>query len=267
MKLFRIFSAAVRFGVFFAWIFAQVPVLLIIAPFGRRLKIWQMHIFMSVSARLFGVRFRVKGKLSEHRPLLLVSNHISIFEIIIFPALFKCGFFAKSEVKKWFPVNLFIAGFGNLFIDRRPTRAIQVISATRKQMENTKNAFVMFPEGTTNNGNYVLPFKSAIFDFLSGAEAVRIQPIAIIYRDKNGKKIPPQILADEYAYMTNSRQSQPPYTTRELSIVQLVWRTLIRGGFLVEVYVSPTFNHSGLDRKQIAAKLHEIVSKKFNDEN
>ena len=201
------------------------------------------------------------------RPLLLISNHISIFEIIAFPAMFGCGFFAKAEIKKWIPMNWFVSGFGNLFVDRRSSRAREVVHTIQRQMQKSKNPFVIFPEGTTNNGSYVLPFKSAMFDFLSGATAVQIQPIAIAYRDRHGRKIPPQTLADEYAYISNARQTQPPYAKRESSVLQLLWRTLIRGGFVTEVHVLPVFDWHGMDRKEIADRLHSIVSSKFNEIN
>ena len=259
--------AAVCFGLFILWILMQIPTLVLIVPIWRRFGIWQMRVFMSVGARIFGVRYRVYGKISGHRPLLLVSNHISIFEIIAFPAMFGCGFFAKAEIKKWIPMSWFVSGFGNLFVDRRPSHAREAVNMIFRQMRRAKNPFVIFPEGTTNNGSYVLPFKSAMFDFLSGADAVQVQPVAIAYRDKYGKKIPPQVLADEYAYISNAKQTQPPYVKKESSVLQLLWRTLMRGGFVTEVHVLPVFDWHGLDRKEIAERLHKIVSNKFHEVN
>jgi 1-acyl-sn-glycerol-3-phosphate acyltransferase len=251
---------------FLAWIAAQIPTLVLVAPFSRRFGVWQMHIFMAAAAKIFGVRFRVDGRIEGHRPLLLVSNHISIFEIMAFPALFSCGFFAKAEIKKWFPVGWFVKSFGNVFIDRRPTRALQAIKAIGRQMKKAKNPFAIFPEGTTNNGDYVLPFKSAMFDFMTAAgSSAKVQPVVILYSDKNGEKIPPQVLADEYAYFVNEKQTQPPYAKKELSFVTLLWKTLLRGGFVMNVHILPLFDSAGMDRKQIAAELHETISRRFQE--
>ncbi|MDR1071465.1 MAG: 1-acyl-sn-glycerol-3-phosphate acyltransferase [Rickettsiales bacterium] len=266
MKILRIVRSAVWFAAFLTWILLQAPTLMLVAPFSRRWGVGQMHIFMAGAAKIFGVRFDIDGKIDEHRPLLLVSNHISIFELIAFPAMFSSGFFSKAEVKKWFPIGWFVKSFGNLFIDRRPTRALQAIEIIGKQMKRAKNPFAIFPEGTTDNGDYVLPFKSAMFQFMAddGCRA-KIQPVVVLYRDKNGKKIPPQVLADEYAYFVNGMQTQPPYAKKELSLVSLLWKTLMRGGFLIEVHILPLFDASGLDRKQIAEQLHGIVSAKFQE--
>jgi len=244
----------------------QTPTLILFATFSRRYGVWQLRIFMRGVAALFGLRFRVYGEIDPHRPLMLIGNHISIFEVIAFPAMFGCGFCVKAEVKKWFPFSWYIARFGNIFIDRRPTKAKTAILQIQRLMETAKDPFAIFPEGTTNNGSYVLPFKSAMFEFTAAeGNKAKIQPVALIYRDKAGNKIPPQVMANEYAYIANAKQTQPPYAERELSIVDLLWGTLMRGGFLFEVHILPAFDPTGLDRKEIAAALHKIVSDKHKE--
>ena len=267
MIWFKKIYSAIKLLLFIPWALIQIPTLFFIATFWRRFGVWQMRVFMRGGAKLFGIRFRVHGKLDKHRPLLLVANHISIFEIIIFPSIFGSAFFVKAEARKWPILGWYIKNFGNAFIDRRPSRAAEAVALIQRRMKNAKHPFAIFPEGTTNNGDYVLPFKSAPFDFIAGEEtsSARIQPVVIFYRDRFGQKIPPQVLADEYAYIANAKQTQPPYAAKELSITQLLWRTLMRGGFMVEVHVLPTFGVDGLDRKQIAAALYEIVSGKFQE--
>jgi 1-acyl-sn-glycerol-3-phosphate acyltransferase len=266
MMIFKILWAAIKTAGFFLWIFLQIPTLLLIAPFCRRFGVWQMHIFMRGVAKIFGLKFKTFGIASRHRPLMLVSNHISIFELIAFPAVFSCGFFAKGEIRRWPIAYWFVRNLGNLFIDRRPTHAKQAVETIRKQMRIAKNPFVVFPEGTTDNGNYILPFKSAIFDFMSDNRGnAKIQPIALLYRYKNGGKIPPQILANDYAYFDNIKQTQPPYAKSELTIIGLLWKTLLRGGFITEIHILPVFDAIGFDRKQIAERLHEMISKKFEE--
>lgn len=256
--------AALKFGIFVLWSVAQIPVLVILWPFPRRLRIIQFHICSWVIAKIFGLRFRINGKISKHRPLLLVANHISIFELLAFPALFRCGFFAKGEVREW-PVLGWMTGmFGNFFIERNPMCAIDAIKTIRSQMLAANVPYAIFPEGTTTNGNYILPFKSALFESFNGTVA-KIQPITILYRDKHGNKIPPQVMADEYAYFANSKQSQPPFAKRELSAAELLWKTLIRGGFVVEVHILPLYDAHGQNRKQMADTLFAQISEKFEE--
>ena len=263
IKSLRMAFAALRFLLFLLWAGLQIPFLLFIATFWRRFGIWQMRIFMRGWAILFGMRFRVHGALDTHRPLMVVANHISLFEVVLFPAMFGTAFFVKGEVKSWPILGWFVKNFGNAFIDRRASKAAEALETIKRQMKTAKNPFVIFPEGTTSNGDYVLPFKSAPFEFLGDVPDAKIQPVAIIYRDKYGNKLSPQVLADEYAYFDNKKQTQPPYATKELGIGALLWRNLMRGGFLVEAYVMPVYSANGKDRKTIATDLHKIVEKKF----
>lgn len=263
MTLLKNIRAGLVLVLWLLWALAQFPFLLLIASWCRRFGVWQMRIFMYVSAKLFGVRFKRHGRLDKTRPLLLIGNHISIFEIIALPSLFGNGFFTKADVGKWPVLGWYIKWFGNILVDRRPSKALEVAAKVQKQMASASQPFAIFPEGTTNNGDYVLPFKSAAFDFLKNNPGARVQPMVIFYRDKHGKKIPPQVLANEYAYISNAKQTQPPYAEKELSIMQLLWNTLVRGGFTFEIYALPVFNPNGLDRKEIAAALYKIVSEKF----
>ena len=47
---------------------------------------------------------------------------------------------------------------------------------------------LIFPEGTTSDGNRVLPFKSSLFSALENKNFI-IQPLIIIYSDLNGMPI------------------------------------------------------------------------------
>ncbi|MBR7539732.1 1-acyl-sn-glycerol-3-phosphate acyltransferase, partial [Mycobacterium tuberculosis] len=53
------------------------------------------------------------------------------------------------------------------------------------------DAIVLFAEGTTSDGNRVLPFRSALIGaarqaLAGGAEAVLVQPVAVAYARRHG---------------------------------------------------------------------------------
>ena len=183
------FWSIIKFLLFGLWSLINVIVCILFAWMWRRFGIWQCYVYMAGCVWLFGIKIKKQGNVSKHRPLLIVSNHISIFEIFVFPTIFKNAFFIKGEIKKWFPLNLAMASAGNYFIDRRATHAKEAIEIINRQMKKSKYPFAIFPEGTTSNGSYVLPFKSAMFNFIEMGIPAKIQPVAIAYRDKYGKKI------------------------------------------------------------------------------
>jgi 1-acyl-sn-glycerol-3-phosphate acyltransferase len=254
--------AAIRFFGFGLWILLQFPTLIFIAPFSGRFGNRQFRFFTRGCAVLLGIKIRATGTPSSQRPLLIIGNHISIFDMVAIPVLFGNSFFAKAEMRRWPIVGWFTHAFGNMFIDRRPSHAADAVAGLRRGLARAKYPFGIFPEGTTDNGAHILPFKSAMFEFLKDVP-MAIQPVVIFYRDKNGAKIPPQILADEYAYIDNAKQLQPPYAARDLSVFQLFYKCIRRGGYTAEVHIMPTYDPTGKDRKQIAAELHDIVETEF----
>jgi len=259
--------AIIRLLVSAIWIISQLPIQFIITGHFQRLGVWHFRILTKLLTILLGLRLDITGKLSPHRPLLVVSNHISVFEMLAFPAAFGTGFFGKAEIRKWFFIGWVAKSYGNLFIDRRPHKAREAVKLLTDQMRAAKSPFTIFPEGTTGNGDYILPFKSSMFEFLKDAPDVKIQPVVMFYRDGRGAKIPPQVLADKFAYFANDKQLQPPYATHELTVRQLVWNILMNGGLTIQMLVLPLFDTTGLDRKEIAARLHNIISSKFQDMN
>ena len=256
-----------RLSLALTWVILQLPVQILLTGWSQRLGVWHLRVTTLGLAKLLGVHLKVLGELTKDRPLLIVANHISVFEIIVFPAAFGTGFFGKADIRKWFFVGWLAKSYGNLFIDRNPGKAVEAIELLTNQMRAAKSPFTIFPEGTTSNGDHVLPFKSSMFEFLKEAPDVKIQPIVMLYRDGRGNKIPPQKLADTFASFVNERQLQPPYAARDLSVLRLVWNILMNGGLTIELTILPVFETAGLDRKEIARQLHELVAGKFNELN
>ena len=97
-NIFNTTTAAIKFVLFWVMVVIQLPILLIL-PRGD-LSVRYMRVFMWILVKLSGVRVVVHGKLSDARPLMIVSNHISVFEIATFPSVFRGSFIAKKEMEK-----------------------------------------------------------------------------------------------------------------------------------------------------------------------
>ena len=263
MKIIRTIIASVKLVLFASWIIVQIPIALVLSPFGRRVGTIQLTIFGIGLARILGVRVRARGEISRIRPLLIVANHISLFEFTALPRITWINYFGKSELRRYPLVGWLFHRLGIQFIDRNPATAATGVELLRAQMAAAPYPFAIFPEGTTTNGSYILPFKSSMFEFLRDMPNARVQPVTIRYLDLNGNKIPPDILANEYAYFANERQTQGPFAAREMSAFGTIWRALLRRGFIVDMHIHPVFDAAGLDRKEIAAALYNIVNEKF----
>ena len=122
---------------------------------------WLQHF----SRRLLGI-FTTQIKTSGTIPKsgLLVSNHLSYVDILVIATVTPAIFVAKHEVKSWPVFGFFAKLAGTVFVDReRRTRVGQTTSEIETAL-NDDALVVLFPEGTSSNGETVLPFKSSLLE-------------------------------------------------------------------------------------------------------
>jgi len=259
-NIFNTIWAVIKFIISWMLVFVYAFVLLFI-PTGKN-SVKLLQIFMRAFAFMTGVKFKINGKLSVKRPLLCVCNHISVFEFASMPIAFGASFFGKKEISEWPLVGWIAKKFGVIFIDRRPSHAVEALDTIKAEMEKVDYPMFIFPEGTTTNGAYVKQFKSSLFDIVEKT-GIAVQPVVIHYRLKDGTKINEEDMANHFAYFCNCKMDQGPLCCRERSAFMQVFHIMVLGGFLVEVDVLPIPDLSGMDRKQMAETLHNIVSNEY----
>ena len=169
-----------------------IPVQYLFLKLDRDWKRRLPNFFHRTVARLFGFRIRVVGEMRADRPLLLVSNHVSWSDIVVLSATGHVSFIAKAEVKDWPVFGLFAVLQRTIFVEReRRGKTGEQTSQIAVRLA-AGDAMVLFAEGTTSDGNRVLPFKTALFGAAhaaireSGVEEVIVQPVAIAYTGVHG---------------------------------------------------------------------------------
>ena len=176
-----------RLIIFLLLTVALLPFQFIIIFFVKNYTYVIPYFYHKICRRIFGIKIKTFGKVSVNFPILLISNHASYLDIIILGSLFKTSFVAKREVEKW-PLFGILAKLQNtIFIDRRVSSLKNQENQIIKHLNEKKN-LVIFPEGTSSDGNKVLPFKSSLFNiFEKNLNAkISIQTITIIYKKING---------------------------------------------------------------------------------
>jgi len=137
-------------------------------------------IFHKILLKLIGFDVRIHGAMPVTGPVLFVCNHTSYLDIPVLGALIPASFVAKAEVASW-PLFGFMAKLQNtVFIERRQTRAISQRDQLTRYLADGRN-LILFPEGTSTDGRYVLPFKSSLFGAIETAAKdidVIIQPVS-----------------------------------------------------------------------------------------
>ena len=120
-----------------------------------------------VLLKLAGVTVTVKGaeNIPEDKAVLYVGNHRSYFDIVMgyttVPA--PTGFIAKKEMQKVPFIRLWMKYLHCLFMDRsNPREGLKTILSGVEQINNGIS-IVIFPEGTRNKGDGIMPFHGGSF--------------------------------------------------------------------------------------------------------
>lgn len=142
--------------------------------------------------RLLGIRIHRIGSIAAERPLLIASNHVSWSDIVVLGSIADVHFIAKAEMATWPVFGLLAKCQRSVFVDRDQRRRSGAQASEIGARIADGDPMVLFAEGTTGDGNVMLPFKSTLFGAAKaamtdgGAERVYIQPVAIVYTRLHG---------------------------------------------------------------------------------
>lgn len=172
-----------------------IPVQMLAVRFNWTLAHRLPMAFHRAAGRALGVRVTVRGKPETARPLLFASNHVSWLDIVVLGSLQPLSFIAKSEVATWPLFGTLARLQRTVFVEReRRARTGDQAAAIAERLSNG-DAMVLFAEGTTGDGNQILPFRSALVGAAraaldaGGHSHVMVQPVAIAYTRLHGLPI------------------------------------------------------------------------------
>ncbi len=170
-----------RLAAYLAWTGVVVPLQWVAKALDSPLQCRIPLVYHRVCARLAGMAIEVHGTMSRDRPTLFVSNHSSYLDITLLGGLIPGSFVAKQEINGWPFFGMLARLQRSVFVDRRATQVLRDRSQIDARLARGDN-LILFPEGTSSDGNRTLPFKSALFAVAEGAPGgrpVTVQPVSI----------------------------------------------------------------------------------------
>lgn len=172
---------------------------------------------------------------------LLLSNHISWFDVFAINSVSTARFVAKSEVKNWPLVGRLCKGSGTLFVERdRKQDAIRANLEIKAALQAGQQVAI-FPEGTTSNGLSLKPFRSALLQPAIDCQAP-IQPIYLRYLGANGQ------LSTAAAYID------------DISFGASLWKLLGTKDLSIELHYLPLQSVSeDMDRRTLSHQLESVI--------
>jgi 1-acyl-sn-glycerol-3-phosphate acyltransferase len=207
-------------------------------------------------SRIFGIRVKIIGTPVQDRGALMVSNHSSYLDILALGGVARVSFVAKSEVASWPLFGTFARLQRTVFVEReRRSKTGESRDLMRERLLEG-DVLVLFPEGTSDDGHRVLPFKSALMgaaDSEIGKDAsgkpiyVPVQPVSITYVSVHG--------------IPMGRENRPLFTWYgDMELVDHLWDGLKTGpvDLVIEFHEPMTVDQVG-GRKKLAAIAEDLV--------
>jgi lyso-ornithine lipid O-acyltransferase len=197
MRMLGSLRASVLLAVFLALTLPLMLVQFVLLKLGLPKAKTLPHAYHKLVCRVLGVRVHVRGRLEQGKPVLLVSNHVSWLDIPALSAVAPVCFVAKAEVGTWPFVSLLAKLQRTVFVDRTRRTLVKNKAGEIAERLAAGDNIVLFAEGTSSDGNRVLPFRSSLFSATSFASTtaggqgpdVAVQTVAITYTHLHGLPI------------------------------------------------------------------------------
>lgn len=169
---------------------ATLAVRIVEAPIFGRLRPWSGWITVIVCrAALVCLRLPRESRgapMREHG--ILVANHSSWLDIFVLNASAPLYFVSKAEVAGWPGIGWLARLTGTVFV-RRDAREAGRQAAMLEDRITAGHRLLFFPEGTSTDGQRVLPFKPTLFAAVFSerlAGKVSVQPVTVAYTAPEG---------------------------------------------------------------------------------
>lgn len=148
-----------------------------------RIQHWSQQIL-----KVFNIQVNAHNvpSLSQVKGSMLISNHVSWLDIFAINSVLPGQFIAKEDVRKWPIIGYLAAKANTVFVSRQ-----RGSGSTQGKVDGVATALrtgaqvTLFPEGTSTNGEQVLPFKSSFFQAPIDAKA-KVWPVLCFYPADNG---------------------------------------------------------------------------------
>lgn len=191
---------------------------------------------------ILGVGLQVRGTPPERGPLLLVANHISWLDILVMNAARPAHFVSKADVRHWPVLGALVTGAGTLYIERERRRdAMRVV---HKMAEHLREGDILavFPEGTTGDGQTLLPFHANLIQAAISAEAPAL-PVGLSYVDP-----------------VHGQRHDAPLFIGDTTLLRSLWNTLRATDVVAVVHYGEPQLAAGRDRRTWAQDLRQAVT-------
>ena len=171
---------------------------------------------------------------------MIVSNHVSYLDILALSAALPCVFVSKAEVEQWPFIGRYARWAGCAFVRRHDKADAARANSSVSDSLNSGVPVVLFPEGTTSDGQSVLRFHSTMLQPAIDSGAM-VTPCAIGYELDEGD------VGQEVCWWG------------DLTFLPHAWNLLGKKVIRARIHFGESVPAAG-DRKELSHELHGRVA-------
>jgi 1-acyl-sn-glycerol-3-phosphate acyltransferase len=189
------------------------------------------------------------GKLDQGG-YVIISNHVSYLDGIVLGSIFPIVFVSKREVKSWPIIGQWTALCGTIFINRQKKGLVGELVREMTAKLRAEANILLFPEGTSTNGERLLPFQTVPLAAPLRSRAI-IVPVTLVYTRIEDEPV-------------SARNRDLIYWYGDMDFVSHFWKVLDLRGMEVLVTIQPKLHCSHYEdnsagRKKLAQDCYDRV--------
>ena len=172
---------------------------------------------------------------------LVVSNHLSWLDILVLQSLMPGCFVAKTEVRRWPVVGYLAQACATIFVDRSSPRSARSMVDDTAAAIAQGYAVVVFPEGTSSNGQALGDFHANIFE-----SAIRAQA-------------PVQLLSLQYLDSSSGKAASAAHFIDDMTLMTSLKDVIATSTIQARVHIGECIGAAGHTRKTLALHAHQTI--------
>jgi lyso-ornithine lipid O-acyltransferase len=211
-----------------------------------------MRCFASLLRSILNIKVNVVGDDSQldRGGYVIISNHMSYLDGIVLGSMFPIVFVSKREVKSWPIIGQWTALCGTIFINRQKKGLVGELVREMTAKLRAEANILLFPEGTSTNGERLLPFQTVPLAAPLRSRAI-IVPVSLVYTRIEDQPV-------------SVRNRDLIYWYGDMDFVSHFWKVLGLNGMEILVTIQPKIDCSGYEdnsvgRRKLAQDCYDRV--------
>ena len=209
---------------------------------------------------ILNIKVTVAGEepVVESGGYVIIANHVSYVDGIVLGSLFPIIFVSKREVKRWPIIGQWNRLCGTIFVNRKRKGHVTALVKEMRQKLRQEANILLFPEGTSTNGERILPFQTAPLAAPLGNHSI-IVPVSLVYKSIDDK--PVTVFNRDLVYWYGDMEFIPHF-----------WKLLSLRSIEVVVATQPKiecfrYRDTSIGRKKLAADCYSRILGRLTEDD